>query len=176
MRNYPNSLSQLNRSTLVPLIICYLPTKAKKSQVIIVRFANRCVKDMVYDHRYLLPSKLSITEHMTDTNISIINHARKLFGYNFVRTKDCKIKIELFGRDHNVSSFLDVNNLFACYCEFLGTNDDILPSIPTKHVVKSRLPTRPSAVSYSAMVQRNPKGTVNRFDKVNSQTFYRGRK
>ena len=45
-----------------------LPTKSGKTNVIIVRFSNRCIKDMIYSHRNFIKNGVLITEHLTDFN------------------------------------------------------------------------------------------------------------
>lgn len=148
----------------------YLPTKAKKSQVIIVRFANRCVKDMVFDHRHFLPAPLGITEHLTDRSQLIMKTARNLFGYDFVFTRDCKVIVDLYGRDHTVSSICSVHKLFAWYCQFLGQSD-IQPSVPrsSSHAKRFRKSTAVQSGSYAGAVKQKPT------EKVYSQNFYRSR-
>lgn len=144
----------------------FLPTKAKKSKVIIVRFANRCVKDMVYEHRHFLPPKMGITEHMTEHFRGIINKARELFGYHSVQTRDCKIVVDLYGRDHTVTSMYSVNKLFVWYCEFLGKSDAVPYSAP-KRTPNVHLPVA-SPSSYAGAVKHN--ATDNKF---RSRSFYR---
>ena len=58
----------------------YLPTKSKKSVVVVVRFCNRNVKDMIYANRNFISNGLLITEHLIDENKDICNEARELFG------------------------------------------------------------------------------------------------
>lgn len=149
----------------------YLPTKAKKSEVIIVRFANRCVKDMIFEHRHLLPSPFGITEHLTDRSQTIMRKARDLFGYDYVHTRDCKVIVHLYGRDHTVSSITSVHKLFAWYCQFIGMNNDTPLATPRsisrpRHNAAS--PARTST-SYAGAVKQPPMNTVH------SQSFYRSR-
>ena len=117
----------------------YLPTKARKSQVIIVRFANRCIKDMIFEHKHLLPSHLGITEHLTDRSLNIMNTARKLFEYDAVFSRDCKVIVDLYGRDHLVTSVDSVNGLFIHYCEFLGKTNTELLSLDLAHAPLIRI-------------------------------------
>ena len=100
-----------------------LPTKARKSNVVVVRFCNRNIKDMVYKHRNIAYHKgVLITEHLTDFNKSICVKARKLFPSNcIVRTESCKIFIDIDGISHRVASLDDVDKLFVIYCEFVGS-------------------------------------------------------
>ena len=144
----------------------FLPTKAKKSKVIIVRFANRCIKDMVFDHRHYLPKSLGITEHLTPNSLDILKTARDIFGYDFVSTKDCKIIVNLYNKDYIVTSITSIHKLFAWYCELLGENDDASVSQP-------KLAPVPKS-SYASVTKSTPSATNSLSkSKVSSQTFYR---
>ena len=148
----------------------YLPTKARKSQVIIVRFANRCLKDMIFENRHLLPSHLGITEHLTDRSLNIMNVARKLFGYDAVFSRDCKVIVDLYGRDHLVTSVDSVNGLFIHYCEFLGqTNAEL--SIPRS---RSRPANKSKSFTYAAAAAKKSPSSATA-NKVSSQSFYRSK-
>ena len=107
---------------------------------------------MVFDHRHLLPSKLGITEHMTDHSRKVISKPRELIGYNLVKTRDCKVIVELFGRGRIVSSISDVQKLFACYCQFLGLSDSP-PYIPPT----SNTATTTTVRSYADVVKQSAK-------------------
>ena len=103
-----------------------LPTKARLSNVVVVRFSNRNIKDMIYRHKDIALQKgVLITEHLIDSNKSICDKAKELFPFNCtIRTESCKIYIDIDGISNRVSSVHDVRKLFVKYCEFIGSKDD----------------------------------------------------
>ena len=107
-----------------------LPTKSKKSKVIVVRFTNRNVKEAIYNSRKSLPKHLSITEHLTEYNLSLFKKAQELFGYGYVHTDNCKILVDLYGKSYKVSTIDELHKLFVDYCEFIGSDQSEQPSLP----------------------------------------------
>ena len=109
-----------------------LPTKSGKTNVIIVRFSNRCIKDMIYSHRNFTKNGVLITEHLTDFNKAICHEAKLLFSSNcIVYTESCKIYINIDGKSHRVKTIDDVHKVFVTYCERIGTNDSYVFSKPS---------------------------------------------
>lgn len=112
-----------------------LPTRSGTSNTIVIRFSNRCIKDMIYSHRNYLKNGVLITEHLTQFNQSICNKAKSLFSSNCtVYTESCKIYINIDGKSHRLNSIDDVHKLFVKYCERIGGNDNykfITPSTTT---------------------------------------------
>ena len=103
----------------------YLPTKSKKSVVVVVRFCNRNVKDMIYANRNFISNGLLITEHLIDENKAICNEARELFGpYGLVYSESCKIYVDIDGKSNRVRSVDDVHKLYVTFCERIGNNDN----------------------------------------------------
>ena len=103
-----------------------LPTKARLSNVVVVRFSNRNIKDMIYSLKDVaLQNGVLITEHLIDFNKSICDEAKKLFPLNCtIRTESCKVYIDIDGISNRVRSVDDVKKLFVKYCEFIGSKDD----------------------------------------------------
>ena len=137
-----------------------LPTKACLSNVVVVRFSNRNIKDMIYSLKDVaLQNGVLITEHLIDFNKSICDEGKKLFPLNCtVRTESCKIYIDIDGISNRVRSVDDVKKLFVKYCEFIGSKDDYTF---VQQPVASRKTTcytpKPSVVS----TNRNPVSNRN---------------
>ena len=100
-----------------------LPTKAKKSNVVVVRFCNRYVKDMIYEARDSVGYGVSITEHLIDHIQGIVRKAESLFGRRKVYTKSTKVYVNLNGKPNRLLSKDDAHKLFVKYCERIGSND-----------------------------------------------------
>ena len=116
--NLPIRVSVHHISTAHPL-----PTKSKKSNVVVVRFANRYIKDMIYKYRHLVGHGVSITEHLTDYSISIVKKAEELFGRHNVHTENCKIFVNCNGRFNLVNSVDEAHKLYVKFCEHIGNNN-----------------------------------------------------
>ena len=72
------------------------PLKTKKGtrNVVIVRFNNRTIRDTIYDNKRFLKnhnSNVSITEHLTDANLELLDGARDLLGFRNVWTRSCRV-------------------------------------------------------------------------------------
>ena len=89
-----------------------LKTKSKNSNVIIIRFCNRNIRHMIYDHRDDLPGRLAITEHLTESNLCILKRAKDLFGFHNAWTDKCNIIVFTNGKTTKVNTIQDVNELF----------------------------------------------------------------
>ena len=89
-----------------------LRTKSNKSNVVIVRFANRNIRHEIYSQRYSLPRNMSITEHFTKDNLSVIYRAKELFGYENYYTEKCKIYVNVNDKSICVKTINDVNEAF----------------------------------------------------------------
>ena len=101
-----------------------LPTKAKKSDVVVVRFCNRNIKDMIYKSRHLLRNGVSITEHLTEQNLLVYRKARELFGSRNAHTMNCKIFVDINGKSILVKTVDEVHKTFVRWCEYIGTNPE----------------------------------------------------
>ena len=100
-----------------------LPTKSKKSDVFVVRFCNRHIKDMIYSARNLVLSHgVSITEHLADHTKVIVKEAEELFGSENVGTEHCKVYVFCDGRSNRVTSTEEVHALFVKFCETIGSD------------------------------------------------------
>ena len=76
-----------------------LRTKLNKSSVIIVRFCNRNIRHEIYSKRALLKrSGISITEHLTDSNLAVLKKAQELFGFRSVNTENCQVVVDVQGK------------------------------------------------------------------------------
>ena len=136
-----------------------LPTKAKKSNVVVVRFCNRFIKDMIYESRHLIGHGVSITEHLTDHTLSIVKKAEELFGRFNVHTDSCKIFVNCNGKFNLIKSVEDAHKLYVNYCERIGTNDIHSPSVPTTYNYRHsysnyRLPSYSNIVKSSSFVDK----------------------
>ena len=89
-----------------------LRTKSRKSNVIVVRFCNRNIRNEIYNNREFLRNGLLITEHLTEENLQVLYKAKELFGYNNVFTEKCMIFITVNGKSKRVRSIQDVNEVF----------------------------------------------------------------
>ena len=109
-----------------------LPTKARKSNVVVVRFSNRHIKDLIYESRHLVGYGVSITEHLTDHTINVVKKAEELFGRYNVHTESCKVFVKCNDKINLIKSIEDVHKLYANYYERIGTNNHtfIEPSAP----------------------------------------------
>ena len=103
----------------------WLPTKAKKSKVIVVRFCNRSVRDAILKVKHFLPPHLNISEHLTSDNLDVLKKAQELFGKCNTHTSNCKVIVNVCKKDHVVTSVKDVHKLFVNYCELIGSNDSV---------------------------------------------------
>ena len=143
----------------------YLPTKSKKSNVIIVRFANRCVKEAVFNLRHTLPRHLAITEHLTERNLCVLKKAQELFGRFITCTINCKVNVKIDDRSHPLSSVEEVHKLFVEYCERIGHDD-------SANVINLFSPTN-AKPSYSSTVKNNSnRSYLSKLEKFNPVNTY----
>ena len=136
----------------------YLPTKAKRSSVVVVRLSNRFIKDMIYEHRHEASDDILITEHLTDDTKAVFDTAKKLFGRNYVETVNCKTVIRIDGKSFPVKSISDVHKSFVRYCERVGSNDNYVFMEPVAQTPK--LPT-PSLTTFADAAHSSSSTTVN---------------
>ena len=128
----PNNLSSLQFSLYIAhQINCFLPylpvpvhwshisdahplrTKSNKSNVTIVRFCNRNIRQMIYDNRFHLTKRgLAITEHLIESNLDILKKAKELFGFHNVCTEKCNVIVDVDGKSRKMNTILDVYELF----------------------------------------------------------------
>lgn len=119
--NLPIPVSVNHISTAHPL-----PTKAKKSNVVVVRFCNRHIKDMIYEARDCVGYGISITEHLTDHTQGIVKKAEELFGRNNVYTESTKVFVKCYGstgKDIRIYSKDDAHKLYVKHCEHIGRSN-----------------------------------------------------
>ena len=92
----------------------FLPTKSKKKNVIIVKFASRFARNDVYKNRSKLKgSGVSITEHLTNKNLGLLKEARAIAGFVNVWTSQTKIYANLEGEVMHIKASKDLENLKA---------------------------------------------------------------
>jgi len=126
-------------------------TKNKQSNVIIARFANRCIKTMVYDHRDMITKKgLSISEHLLDKNIEVLKKGRALFGYRNVFTENCYIYVVINRRSGETCKVNSIDDVEKLYDRLKASNS--LP--PSKFSFYRRHPT-PATSHYEAAKRGN---------------------
>ena len=152
-----------------------LATKAKKSSVIVVRFCNRHIKDMIYDHRHFISKGMLITEHLTDENKAITKEAKDLFGAEFVTSENCKPVVLLDGKSIQVKSIECARKLFVSYCESIGYNDNYTfkkPAFVTRKVF-NHSKSSSNTVTYSSPINSRQDYFPTRQDVPYSKsTFY----
>ena len=133
-----------------------------------VRFSNRNVKEAIFKAKHLLPKNLSITEHLTESTLSILKKAQELFGYGYARTKNCKVFVDVFGKSIKVSNIDDVHKLFVEFCEFIGSNDYRQPAPSCTNTIRCKF----FDPDYAAVLEmKNP--TTNKYS---NRTYYRHRR
>ena len=82
----------------------YLPTKAKKSNVVVVRFCNRNIKDMIFNSKQYVRANIAIKEHLTEFNLIVLKKARELFGFKNAHTVSSFKFIKALGvRQHSLA-------------------------------------------------------------------------
>ena len=97
-------------------------------------------------HHHHLPGRLAITEHLTASNLTVLKKAQELFG-SAARTENCKVLVKIYGSDSVVSTIEDVQKLYNCYCEFIGSRESVTAiDFPLK---------RPSKKSYASAAAKN---------------------
>ena len=90
-----------------------LKTKRKKSNVIVVRFCNRNIRDEIFAKRHFISKKgCGITEHLTENNLEVFKKAKSIFGFNNVSTMNCNVFVNVNGVQRIVRSIEHVNELF----------------------------------------------------------------
>ena len=88
-------------------------TKLNKSNVIIVRFAHRHMKEAIFARKHLLEGmNMSITEHLIPEKLATLKRARQLFGYKNADTDNCKVFVTINGVYKFVDNIEQVNELF----------------------------------------------------------------
>ena len=166
--NLPIPVSVNHISTAHPL-----PTKANKSDVVIVRFCNRYIKDMIYEARHGVGYGISITEHLTDHTQGIVKQAEKLFGRNNVYTNSTKVYVKCYGsKDIRVYSKDDAHKLYVEYCERVGGSNHAIVE-PTAHSATSN-----NSVNYSYSNRRFASNFDNNFvqhDRRRSNSKYKSK-
>ena len=146
-----------------------LPTIAKKSTVVVVRFCNRNIKDMIYAHKDLIGNGILVTEHLLDYNKSVYDKARALFSFATVRTESCKVFVDIDGKSIQVTSVDEVEKLFAQFCEFIGSNDSYCFPIIKNSSHRAPFYRNASNVHFSKNLSPRPK--VNRFKRKHSTGY-----
>ena len=89
-----------------------LKTKRKNSNVIIVRFSNRNMRDEIFSKKHFISKRgCAITEHLTEENLNIFKKAKSVFGYKNVSTINCYVHVNVNGVRRFVKSIEHVNEL-----------------------------------------------------------------
>ena len=90
-----------------------LKTKRKGSNVIVVRFCNRNMRNEIYEKRHFITKRgCAITEHLTEENLNVLKKAKSLFGFNNVCSVNCNVVVAVKGDHKYVKSIEEVNELF----------------------------------------------------------------
>ena len=90
-----------------------LKTKRKTSNVIVVRFCNRNIRDEIFAKRHFISKKgCGITEHLTEINLEVFKKAKSLFGFDNVSTLNCNVFVMINGVRKFVRSSEHVIELF----------------------------------------------------------------
>ena len=127
--NLPVTVHANHISTAHPL-----STKAKKSNVVVVRFCNRHIKDMIYEARDSVGYGVSITEHLTDHTQGIVKKAESLFGRRNVYTESTKVFVNCNGKCIRIFSKDEANKVFVQFCERIGSSSSNYPIVePTAY-------------------------------------------
>ena len=133
-----------------------LRTKSKKSSVIIVRFCNRNIRHAIYENRAMLKRRgMGITEHLTPSNLDLLNKAKSLFGFKNVTTEKCNVFVNIDGTMNMVKSINEMNELFE-----------------SRHAQHVSLPTDLSnnKVSTNTINNQNIKSTRRQTHRVSNKT------
>ena len=88
-----------------------LKTKRKNSNVIVVRFSNRFMRDEIFSKKHFISKRYAVTEHLTEENLNIFKKAKSVFGYNNVSTVNCNVFVNVNGVRRFVKSIEHVNEL-----------------------------------------------------------------
>ena len=144
-----------------------LPTKSKKSNVIIVRFCNRNIRDAIFKAKHFLPKHLAITEHLTEMNLAVLKKAQELFGYSYIHTDNCKVLINLYGKAYKVSTINEVHKLFVDYCEFIGSEESELTSLPPASISHVQTPSY-----HNSTINTNTYASMLKYGKESNTTHY----
>ena len=132
----------------------YLPTKSKKSVVVVVRFCNRNIKDME------------------------CNKVKELFGPNVsVCTESCKVYVDIDGKSNRVRSIDDVHKLFVNFCERIGSDDNYVFS--NSHIEKNHSSpymkhhsTNRHAVKHKSNIVQGNRNTPRQAVSFSNRTFF----
>ena len=146
-----------------------LPTKSRKSNVVVVRFCNRYVKEMIYECRHHVCYGVSITEHLTDHTIAVVKKAEALFGRHNVHTESCKVFVNCDGKFNLIKSIEEAHKLYANYCERIGANKHTFNKPSTYHhsSYDYHFPSYSNCVQNSSSYAPST-SNYNVFDNVNS--------
>lgn len=91
-----------------------LKTKAGKTNVVIVRFVRRIVRNLFWlNKKELKNSGVSFTEHLTDYKLSLLNDAKSAIGKNNVWTNQCVIFVKYKGAKQVINSQADLAKLLG---------------------------------------------------------------
>lgn len=91
-----------------------LNTKAGKSNVVIVRFVRRIVRNLYWlNKKELKNTGVSFTEHLTDYKLNLLNTAKISIGKNNVWTNQCVIFVNYNGTKRSIASHEDLARLMG---------------------------------------------------------------
>ena len=120
-----------------------LPTRSGKKSVVIVKFVQRDIRNLLFFNKRELKGNrdgIAITEHLTGRNLALLGQVRDVFGYKNAWTSKCKIYVLINGRKHSVKNERDFHHLCETKLPHLPAsstvtvhNDDFLKSNVTNH-------------------------------------------
>ena len=91
-----------------------LPTKSGKKDVVIIKFSSRFARNDVFSKRkFLKGTGITLTEHLTKTNLKLLDDTKAVIGYANVWTQQTKIYANLEGNVMRIKNTLDIEKLEA---------------------------------------------------------------
>ena len=99
-----------------PVLPCHIdaahpvPSKGQRS-VIIVKFTNRWVKDLLLEHQHDLPHNIQFTEHITTYTHNLLASARSIVGKENAEIFRTAVFAKYNGRRHKIKNSRDIETL-----------------------------------------------------------------
>ena len=88
------------------------PMKTKRGgSVIIVRFVNRWMKDLIIKYKYDLPHYLNVTEHLTDYTRNLLTSVQTIVGHENAWTYKTAVFARVKGRKRRIRNCKDIDSL-----------------------------------------------------------------
>ena len=91
-----------------------LKTKSGKSNVVIVKFVRRTVRNLFWFNKRELgsgDSGVSVTEHLTEYNLNLLKAAKNVLDKKFVWTNQCQVFVKIGDRKHAISTKVELSDL-----------------------------------------------------------------